>query len=104
MISGRQTVETAGEPVRLWPVPLGQLMRVEVDVLSGNTTDSKVYIGGPETSAGTDGEMGRPLYNRTKGPDSWVRENIDPFHIWIDVQSGNDGEGVSFCLHGVGDE
>ena len=96
MISGRKTVGTAGHPERLWPTPLGRI-RIEVDVLPDNTADSAVYIGGPQTYAGTGGQMGRRLMRRAAGGDSWVKDSYDPHDVWIDAE--NSGEGVSFLLH-----
>lgn len=104
MISGRKTILTPGHPERLWPTDVGRLQRVEVDVLPDNTDDTAVYIGGPQTTARTGGEMGRPLWQRDRGGDSWVRLDINPYHIYVDVQDGNGGEGVSILLHGIGDE
>jgi hypothetical protein len=101
MISGRVTITFANKPVRLWPVSLDRLPRVEADVLPSNAADEAIYIGGPETSAGEDGEMGRPLWQRDRGGDSWAWDNIDPFNVWI---AGPAGAGVSFLLYGVGDE
>ena len=101
MISGRKTVAVAGHPERLWPVPLPGTVRIEVDVLPDNTEGSAIRIGGKETHAGTGGEMGRPLWNRFDGPDSWAWNNIDPYDVWVAVSDGNEGDGVSFLLYGV---
>ena len=78
---------------------MGRIASVELDVLPDNAADSAVYIGGPQTYAGTGGQMGRRLVERADGGDSWTRENIDPYHVWVDVE--NDGEGVGFYLDGV---
>lgn len=102
MISGRKLVASAGHAERLYHQDVGTIMRVEVDVLPDNTADSAVYIGGPQTYAGTGGQMGRRLAQRASGGDSWVRDHINPYHVWIDAE--NDGDGVSFLLHGIGDE